>query len=183
MDSIWDKKWIADRKAMKKTLILFVLCLHFYASAQKGIIDTLYVTDLIERCPISVIEENFGEGPFIYGECNIFNNQTDTLLCYSMIYFTFKFDTTTIKSLPAYMHMGMEFIPVPPKQTYTFTYGVPLLFNQFHNEITSGNGDERVWNHTDLFREIQSSLMLHVSTNYGVIDVVPSIIARKEKDR
>lgn len=167
---------------MKKTLIIFVLYLPFYAFAQKSNIDTLYVADIVERSPITVIDEGFGEGPLIYGKCTIFNDRIDTLLCYSWTYFTFKFDTTTIISLPVFIDMSIDYITIPPKQSYTFSFGVPLLFDLLHNKTISSDGNEQIWDHSDIFRKIQSTLMLHVSTNYDVIKVTPGVIVWKDKN-
>ncbi len=167
---------------LKKALIVFVLFLPFELFAQKGNIDTLYVTDIVERNPIMVIDEGFGEGPLIYGKCTIYNDQTDTLLCHSRTYFTFKRDTTTVESLPVFMDMSIESIAVPPKQSYTFSFGVPLLFHLFHNKTTSADGKEQIWDHSDILREIQSTLVLHVATNDHVIEVSPANIVWKENN-
>ena len=158
---------------MKKMFVLMLL-LYQYAgySQQYLMIDSLIVYDIIESEPDSIIDEQFGEGPFVFGYFTLYNHTNEPLVIrqsnYSML---FCYDFAEEKHSSLFMHLNMEQdqVTINAMDSFKFKCGARLMIDvelQESQRFISQN--KKIVNHSEIFKDILPTLYAELTLQNGV---------------
>lgn len=155
---------------------MFVLMLLLYQytgySQQYLMIDSLMVYDIIESESDSIIDEQFGEGPFVLGYFTLYNHTNEPLVIrqsnYSML---FCYDFVEEKHSSLFMHLNMEQdqLTINAMDSLGFKCGARLMIDvELRESQKFISQNKKFVNHFEIFKDILPTLYAELTIQNGV---------------
>lgn len=158
---------------MKKMFVLMLLLYQYTGYSQQYLmIDSLMVYDIIESESDSIIDEQFGEGPFVLGYFTLYNHTNEPLVIrqsnYSML---FCYDFVEEKHSSLFMHLNMEQdqLTINAMDSLGFKCGARLMIDvELRESQKFISQNKKFVNHFEIFKDILPTLYAELTIQNGV---------------
>ena len=132
-------------------------------------IDSLMVYNIVETEDEYVIDEGFGEGPYVYGYFTLCNN-TDKVLSIqsSDLYMRFYYEFGGEKKSSVYLHCTeyKDLLTINPMDSISFKCGAMLMIDvDLHKSTRYVSQSMKIIDHSEIFKFILPSFYAGIETN------------------
>lgn len=149
---------------MKKIIILILMLIPVVGYCQLYLrIDSLVIHDIIETEPEYVINEGFGEGPYVKGYFTFCNLTNDKIIInyddnYKMDFF-YEFEGRQYSSMYLYITKDLDSLVIPPMDSIHFDGGAIMMIDVvLHKSQHYIKDSIKYINHSEILKKIMPTL-------------------------
>ena len=143
-------------------------------------IDSIIINNIIETEKTNIIEEGFGEGPFITGQCVVVNNTNETLYLNTNVEIVFVYQNNSYNKNVSF-NLNKQFLILEPLDSTIIQFGTTMMLDVLLDKSKKTISDSMtIINHSTILKDILDSICVYLFFSDKTIGIKPSSFIIKD---